>query len=349
MGEFNFSDHPHRRYNPLTGEWVLVSPHRAKRPWQGQIEKNDIKILPFYDPDCYLCPGNIRAGGKINPKYTDTFVFSNDFSSILPDTPVGGINEKDLFIADTENGLCKVICFSHLHNLTVPEMKQEKVRKVIDVWVNEYEELGKIDFINYIQIFENKGSMMGCSNPHPHCQIWSQKYLPVEIEKEQKHQENYFKNHNRTLLADYLEAEISKCERVICSNNSFIALVPFWAVWPFEAMIISKRPVSNLLELNDKEKDDFADIYIQLTIRYDNLFEISFPYSMGIHQAPTDGKQHPEWHMHLHFYPPLLRSATVKKFMVGYEMLGEAQRDITPEKSASLLRGLSDTHYKSTI
>jgi UDPglucose--hexose-1-phosphate uridylyltransferase len=346
MSEFNFSDHPHRRYNPLTGEWVLVSPHRAKRPWQGQVEKNEATFLPEYDPECYLCPGNTRAGGKKNPDYTDTFVFTNDFSSLLPDTPPGNINEHDLFIAESENGLCKVICFSHLHNLTVPEMKLEKVRKVIEVWVKEYEELGKLDFINHIQIFENKGSMMGCSNPHPHCQIWAQKYLPVEIEKEQKHQLEFLKSHNSTLLSVYLESEIARNERIICSNESFVALVPFWAVWPFEAMIISKRAVSSIKELDDKEKNDLAEIYIQLTIRYDNLFEISFPYSMGIHQAPSDGIAHPEWHLHLHFYPPLLRSATVKKFMVGYEMMANPQRDITAEQSAERLKSLPTIHYK---
>lgn len=349
MSGFNLSDYPHRRYNPLTGEWVLVSPHRAKRPWQGQVEKSDESVLPEFDPDCYLCPGNKRAGGKVNPAYRDTYVFVNDFSSLLIDTPEGETDESGLFVAKAEQGVCKVICFSHRHDLTVPQMTVEKIRMVIDVWVNEYEELSKDELINYVQIFENKGSMMGCSNPHPHCQIWAQQSLPVEIVKEQKQQQEYYKKNNHTILSDYLRAEIEKKERVVCSNNSFVALVPFWAVWPFETMIISRRAVSSLSDLNNQEKEDLADIYKRLTIRYDNLFNISFPYSMGIHQAPTDGKNHPEWHLHLHFYPPLLRSATVKKFMVGYEMMANPQRDITAEQSAARLHELTEIHYKNNL
>jgi UDPglucose--hexose-1-phosphate uridylyltransferase len=345
MAGFNLNDHPHRRFNPLTGEWVLVSPHRAKRPWQGQVEKSDVSKLPVYDPECYLCPGNERAGGKMNPAYLDTYVFTNDFSSLLPDTPNGEINDSELFIAESEKGICKVICFSHQHNMTVPQMAVDKIRKVIDVWVQQYEELGKNPLINHVQIFENKGSIMGCSNPHPHCQIWAQQNLPVEIAKEQSHQGSFFNKHHRTLLSDYLKAELEKMDRIVCSNESFVALVPFWAIWPFETMIISKRPVGKLTELTEDEKNDLANIYKRLTIRYDNLFNISFPYSMGIHQAPTDGNVHPEWHLHLHFYPPLLRSATVKKFMVGYEMMANPQRDITAEQSAERMRNLPEIHY----
>ncbi len=347
MDVFNLKDHPHRRYNPLTAEWVLVSPHRAKRPWQGQVEKHDNNILPEYDPDCYLCPGNLRAGGKQNPDYTDTFIFINDFSSLLSDTPAGKIGENELFMAESEQGVCKVICFSPRHNLTVPEMNIDEIKRVIRVWVQEHEVLGKLDYINHVQIFENKGSIMGCSNPHPHCQIWAQKNLPVEVVKEQKQQADYYSKHGSTLLFDYVELELSKQERIVCTNDSFVVLVPFWAVWPFETMVVSRKPKSSIAQLNEKEQDDLADIYQQLTIRYDNLFETSFPYSMGFHQSPTDGENHPEWHLHMHFFPPLLRSATIKKFMVGYEMLANPQRDITAEQSAEKLRNLTKKHYKT--
>lgn len=345
MSTFNFNEHPHRRYNALTGEWVLVSPHRAKRPWQGQVEKTTAPGLPAYDPTCYLCPGNERAGGVMNPKYTDTYIFQNDFSALLSDTPDGGFQDGELFQSQSETGLCKVICFSHQHNLTVPVMTTDKVRKVIDVWTEEYIELGKNEAINHVQIFENKGAVMGCSNPHPHCQIWAQKSIPMEVEKEQRQIGPYFEKHGRTLLSDYLKKELDSKERLVCENDTFVALVPFWAVWPFETMIVSREPYRSIAELNDAQKTDLADLYRRLTVRYDNLFETSFPYSMGIHQQPTDGKDHPEWHLHMHFYPPLLRSATVKKFMVGYEMLANPQRDITAEQSAERLRALSEEHY----
>lgn len=346
MTKFDYIENPHRRYNPLTGEWILVSPHRSKRPWQGQVEKVVEEKRPEYDPQCYLCPGNERIGGEKNPNYEDVYSFQNDFSALLQDTPEGEFSDGDLFKAESESGICKVICFSPNHSLTVPEMKVENIRKVVDLWCKEYQELGDREDIGYVQIFENKGSIMGCSNPHPHGQIWASKLVPLETSKESETQLAYFEKHGRTMLSDYLKSELEKKERILVENNSFVALVPFWAVWPFETMIISKRAVSNLLELTDEEKTDLADVYKKLTIMYDNLFEVSFAYSAGLHQAPTDGEEHPEWHLHMHFYPPLLRSASVKKFMVGYEMLGTPQRDITAEGAAKRLRELSKTHYK---
>ncbi len=341
----NFSEHPHRRYNPLNGEWVLVSPHRAKRPWQGQTEKIQQEERPTYDPTCYLCPGNQRAQGSVNDKYSSTFVFTNDFSALLPDVPQGSLNDG-LFVARTEQGISRVICFSPDHSLTIPEMQLDDILKVVELWCEEYTSLGSIDFINHVQLFENKGSVMGCSNPHPHGQVWAQSSIPVEVAKEIEQQQRYFKIHKRTLLSDYVEQEIRKQERIVEENSTFVCLVPFWAVWPFETMIVPKRQAASLADLTRDEKMDFADMYRKLTIKYDNLFETSFPYSAGIHQAPTDGLDHPEWHMHMHFYPPLLRSASVKKFMVGYEMMANAQRDITAEQSSQRLKGLPTKHYK---
>jgi UDPglucose--hexose-1-phosphate uridylyltransferase len=345
---FNIEDHPHKRYNPLTGDWVLVSPHRAKRPWQGQVEKANIGERPSYDPKCYLCPGNERAGGKFNPNYKGTYVFTNDFSALLTDSPGGELNDGELFRAQSERGICRVICFNEDHSLTIPEMEVADIRKVVDVWCEQFEELGSNPLINYVQIFENKGAIMGCSNPHPHGQIWSSSGIPEEPRKESERQKEYFSKHNHTMLSDYLAAERTKKDRLLAENDSFVALIPFWAVWPYEAIIISKRPVQNILHLNDSERTGFADIYRQLTIMYDNLFETSFAYSAGLHQAPTDGVDYPEWHLHMHFYPPLLRSATVKKFMVGYEMLATPQRDITAEQAAERLRNLPKVHYKKS-
>ena len=341
-----FEEYPHKRYNPLTDSWILVSPHRAKRPWQGQVEKLPNDNRPEHDPDCYLCAGNTRANGEINPDYKDVFVFDNDFASLLEHITEGTFDEGDLFKAKTERGVGRVICFSPKHNLTVPEMEETAIRKVVDAWIEEYKTLGAKDFIKYVQIFENKGAIMGCSNPHPHGQIWAQSTIPDEPLKKQKAQLKYFKKHGKTLLSDYVAAELQKNERILFENDHFVGLVPFWAVWPFEAMIIPKRPMARITDMTDDEKTAFANAYKQLTVMYDNVFETSFPYSAGIHQAPTDGKTHEEWHFHKAFYPPLLRSATVKKFMVGYEMLANPQRDITPEKAAAILRGVSKVHYK---
>ena len=342
----NLQDIPHRRLNRLTGEWVLVSPHRAKRPWQGKTEDLPKDNRPAYSSDCYLCPGNERAQGAVNPKYEGVYAFTNDFGSLLPEDHKIDTGNNNLFQSELVRGICRVICFSPNHNLTLPQMETHHFEEVIKVWQKEYEELGSKDFINYVQIFENKGEIMGCSNPHPHGQIWATSIIPDEPLKEQKQQLKYYQDNNRTLLSDYLKSELQSKERIVLENDSFVALVPFWAVWPYETMVISKRPIQKITLLEPKEISDYACILKGLTIKYDNLFKTSFPYSAGIHQAPTDGHEHPEWHFHMHFYPPLLRSATVKKFMVGFEMLANPQRDITAEYSAKVLRGLPEIRYQ---
>ncbi|MBI5567841.1 MAG: UDP-glucose--hexose-1-phosphate uridylyltransferase [Chloroflexi bacterium] len=348
-------DSPHRRFNQLTREWVLVSPHRARRPWLGQVEKTPPEDLPHYDPTCYLCPGNSRVGGTIqNPRYESTFVFDNDFAALLPDkvtegtpSPLHPVTSSDLLIAEPEPGTCRVVCFSPRHDLSLPELSQIEVENVIRTWTDQTRELGALDFVNYVQVFENKGAVMGCSNPHPHSQVWAVNHLPNEPAKELSAQQHYWLNHQACLLCDYLGEELRAQERIVAENENFIALVPFWAVWPFEILLMSKRHRGALTDLDRLEVASLADIMRRVTAKYDNLFEISFPYSMGFHQRPTDGLPHDEWHFHAHFYPPLLRSATVKKFMVGYEMLAEAQRDLTAEQAADRLRGLGDIHFRS--
>ena len=342
MGPFVLSEHPHRRFNALTREWILVSPHRTKRPWLGQVERSTRERRPSYDPSCYLCPGNERAGGARNPLYSGTFVFDNDYAALLPDVPEGEHREGDLLIARSERGICRVVCFSPDHSLALPQMTRENIRSVVDVCVEQYEEIGARPFINYVQIFENKGQMMGCSNLHPHGQIWSNASLPHLPALEQSSLTGYLREKGSCLLCDYLALELAREERLVCRNSHFVAMVPFWAVWPFETMVLSCRHLPSLLDLRGEERDALADVLKRVTSRYDNLFDVSFPYSMGLHQRPTDGKAYPEWHFHLHFYPPLLRSATVRKFMVGYEMLANPQRDLTPEAAASRLRELPE-------
>jgi len=344
----NFSElvsRPHRRFNPLTREWVLVSPYRSERPWQGQVENVPVEAAAAYDPNCYLCPGNARAGGLTNPAYTEAFVFDNDFAALQPDTPAGEVEEKGLLVARSEAGRCRVVCFSPRHDLTMARMSLPELRRVVDTWAEEFLELGSLPNIRSVQVFENRGAMMGCSNPHPHGQIWANQTLPNELAQEQASLGDYYRSHAATLLGDYLALELEKQERVVWVNEHFILLVPYWAVWPFETLLVSRRCLSALHELNDEERDALADILRQTTVRYDNLFKTSFPYTMGFHQRPTDGEAHPEFHLHAHFYPPLLRSATVRKFMVGYEMLAMPQRDITAETAAQWLREVPARHY----
>ena len=338
-----FKHSSHRRKNILTGEWVLVSPHRTKRPWQGMQEQGkELKTLE-YDSNCYLCPGNTRANNEINPDYKNTYSFINDFSAIL-DVKIENFKDN-LLEAHTESGICKVLCYSPNHSLTMPQMDESEIVSIIKLWQKEYKDLGSIENINNIQIFENKGESMGCSNPHPHGQIWAQKSIPTEILKKQNNFKKFYENNNQSMLLAYIKKELELKERIIYENESFVALVPFWAVWPYESMVITKNHRKSILELNEKEVTDYANILKILTTKYDNLFQTSFPYSTGIHQAPTNNEQNKEWHMHMSFYPPLLRSSNIKKFMVGYEMFGEPQRDITPEQAAESLRNCSKTHF----
>ena len=337
---------PHRRYNPLSREWVLVSPHRTQRPWQGQVEPPVQEQRPAYDPTCYLCPRNERAGGKRNPEYEQTFVFTNDFAALLPDGPGEADDSDPLLQLQSERGTCRVVCFSPRHDQTLGELDAEGLARVVDVWTEQYIELGSDPVINHVQIFENRGAMMGASNPHPHGQIWATEHVPLHVAREQECQAEYYARQGRSLLADYLSREMALEERLVCANEHFAVVVPFWAVWPFETLVISRRHIGSLAELEGAERASLADIVKRQVTRYDNLFQAFFPYSMGFHQTPTDGRAHPESHLHLHFYPPLLRSASVRKFMVGFELLGEPQRDITPEQAAQRLRSLEERHYR---
>lgn len=340
--EFTFSDHPHRRYNPLTGDWILVSPHRSKRPWQGMTEDSHWEDSPSYDPNCYLCPGNTRANGQTNDDYTQTFVFDNDFAALTADTPEAS-SDDPLFQFASESGTCRVICFSPDHNKTLPLLSQKEMNAVVRTWCEQLEELGAR--YPWVQIFENKGAMMGCSNPHPHGQIWAQPHIPTLVAREQTHQSDYLQAHGRPLLLDYVERELKKGERIVDQSEHWVALVPYWAAWPFETILLPRAHRPRLTDLSDAEKADLADSLQRLTTRYDNLFQCSFPYSMGWHGAPFDRSDATPWQVHAHFFPPLLRSASVRKFMVGYEMMAESQRDITPEQAAQRLRDQSTQHF----
>jgi UDPglucose--hexose-1-phosphate uridylyltransferase len=337
-------DFPHRRYNPLTGDYVLVSPHRTKRPWQGQQEKPPIAAKPEYDPKCYLCPGNARAGDAQNPDYDGTFVFTNDFAALLPETPEIGAPRHPLLRAELVQGTSRVLCFSPRHDLTLPEMPLETIRAVIEMWGEQTTDLGKT--YQWVQVFQNKGSAMGASNPHPHGQVWAESVLPNEARKEDDHQRAYYEANGSVLLMDYIEQELADGERTVVENDTWLAVVPYWATWPFETLLLPKRHVLRLPDITTEERKGLAEALKQLLTRYDNLFEVEFPYSMGWHGAPFNDTDNTHWQLHAHFYPPLLRSATVRKFMVGYEMMGEAQRDLTAEQAAARLQELSEVHYK---
>jgi UDPglucose--hexose-1-phosphate uridylyltransferase len=340
----HFAQHPHRRLNLLSGEWVLVSPHRTSRPWQGQHEPAAAAAVPAYDPACYMCPGNTRASGISNPKYERTFAFANDFAALEAHTPSASYKAGGLLRAHSESGICRVLCFSPRHDLTLSRLPIGDFRHVVDAWASQRAELAARPDIGYVQIFENRGAMMGASNPHPHGQIWANATIPNEVAREQTRQRLHYEQCGRDLLGDYLEIELDDGQRIVCHNDAFVALVPFWAMWPFETLILPRRRVATVDGLDQAERDGLAELLKRLLTRYDNLFDVSFSYSMGFHEAPADDAAHPDWRWHAHIYPPLLRSATVRKFMVGYELLAMPQRDTTPENAAERVRSLPETH-----
>ncbi len=338
---------PHRRFNPLRRQWVLVSPHRTARPWQGEVNPSSGFSNVHYDPACYLCPGNTRAGGHLTPKYESVYVFDNDYAALLPDSPPSEPKPgtPELLRWSEERGRCRVLCFHPDHSLTLARMQVPDIRRVVDAWTEEYRTLGAEPNFRYVQIFENRGAMMGASNPHPHGQIWTTEHIPDEPQAETDSLRDYRASRGTCLLCDYAALETKEKVRIVAENDGFLAVVPWWAVWPFETLVIAKPHLRSLPDFTDADRDALAAILKQLTTRYDNLFETSFPYTMGFHQAPTDGEPHEEWHFHAHFYPPLLRSATVRKYMVGFEMLGMPQRDITPESAADRLQALPEIHF----
>lgn len=346
MTQFNPVDHPHRRFNPLTAQWILVSPHRAKRPWQGAEETPSRAQLPVHDPECFLCPGNTRVTGDTNPNYSGTFVFTNDFAALMTDTPETLPNNDPLIRCESARGTSRVICFSPDHSKTLPELSLPELEGMIKTWQQQTAELGQR--YPWVQVFENKGAAMGCSNPHPHGQVWANSFLPNEVAREDKLQREYYLNQHSPMLLDYVQRELADGSRTVVETEHWLAVVPYWAAWPFETLLLPKTPVLRITDLTADQRLDLALALKKLTSRYDNLFQCSFPYSMGWHGAPFNGEENRHWQLHAHFYPPLLRSATVRKFMVGYEMLAETQRDLTAEQAAERLRAVSDVHFRQS-
>lgn len=345
MEKFNPVDHPHRRYNPLIDQWILVSPHRAKRPWQGAQETTSQETLPAHDPDCFLCAGNTRVTGDKNPDYKGTYVFTNDFAALMTETPEVPESSDVLMRCESARGTSRVICFSPDHSKTLPEMSLPALEEVVKTWQEQTADLGQR--YPWVQVFENKGAAMGCSNPHPHGQVWANSFLPNEAQREDTNQRAYYAAHRSPMLVDYAARELSDGSRTVVETEHWLAVVPWWAAWPFETLLLPKKAqVKRLNDLSPEQSADLAKALKQLTSRYDNLFQCSFPYSMGWHGAPFNGEENDHWQLHAHFYPPLLRSATVRKFMVGYEMLAETQRDLTAEQAAERLRAVSDIHFR---
>jgi UDPglucose--hexose-1-phosphate uridylyltransferase len=332
------SREPHRRFNPLTGEWVLVSPQRDQRPWQGQVEAPAAAAPPAHDASCYLCPSNARSGGARNPDYKSVFAFDNDFAA-LKLSGSAEYESEGLLKAETESGICRVLCYSPRHDLALSTLDAAAARAVVDLWVEEYKTLGARDDVGYVQLFENRGVMMGASSPHPHGQVWASRSLPDLPGKEQTALQAFARERGECLLCSYAKLEAARGERLVAANPSFVAVVPFWAVWPYETLVLPRAHRASVEQLCAAERDDLASLLRRLTAAYDRVFSAPFPYSMGFHQRPTDGESRDEWHLHAHFFPPLLRSATVRKFLVGYEMLAAPQRDLTAESAAARLRG----------